>query len=291
MPLSKQPILFVINPKAGTSNTGNTFEKSLKKFFHSEKFDPILEFTQRKGHASELVKSYLADGVKEFVAVGGDGTINEVAIELVHQDANLSLVSKGSGNGLARHLGVFGTDEYCLKIISTGKLKRIDVGVINKLPFLCTAGVGFDAYIAKLFDEASGRGLRNYIKEGLKAYRSYKGLELSFCGKERTVFSLTFGNASQFGNNAFITPEAVIDDGLIDCCLVNPHPKISALGITRQMFTKSLQHSRYTECFRESSFEVKTKDKALIHVDGEPVQLETNDLKIDILERALSVRI
>jgi diacylglycerol kinase (ATP) len=255
------------------------------------KFNPIIKFTERPNHAKELVNDYLKKGFKEFVAVGGDGTINEIGSQLINKDAVLNIISKGSGNGLARHLGIFDSDEECIARINTGKTVKIDVGLINNIPFLCAAGLGFDAYGALKFSESKGRGLRNYIKVGLTSFFKYQSLDVQFKNASYKTFSLTFGNASQFGNDAFITPDADISDGLMDCCIVKKHSKWASIKVLIQLFTKKIRKSRYVEYYKETHFELVTNKPALIHFDGESKLLNTGNVKIEVMPNALNIRI
>jgi diacylglycerol kinase (ATP) len=289
--LSKQEILFVINPNAGRDRNKDYLLKQIETLLDKSKFNPIILFTERPCHAKEIVNEYLKKGIKEFVAVGGDGTINEIGSQLLYKDVVLNIISKGSGNGLARHLGIFQDEKLCIQRINTGTVKEIDAGLINKTPFLCVAGFGFDAFTARQFSLSTGRGLRNYIKVSLLAFFKYKSIELDFNGSSYKVFSLTFGNASQFGNNAYIAPEADISDGLLDCCIAKEHPKRNSLKLLYQLFTKQIKKSKFVEYYQGQSFELTTHELQWIHFDGEPKLLDSRNVKIEVLAKALKIRI
>ena len=289
--LSKQDILFVINPNAGRDRKKNHLLEQIETLLDKDKFNPIIVFTERPGHAKEMVNEYLKKGIKEFVAVGGDGTINEIGSQLLYKDAVLNIISKGSGNGLARHLDVFQDDKTCIKRINTGTIKEIDSGLINEAPFLCVAGFGFDAFTARQFSLSKGRGLRNYIKVSLRAFFNYKPIELEFNGCKHKVFSLSFGNASQFGNNAYVAPEADISDGMLDCCQVKEHAKIKSIKLLYQLFTKKIAKSKFVEYNKVKSFDLLTKEPLWIHLDGDPKLLDSRNVKIEVLEKALKIRI
>ncbi|WP_157687297.1 diacylglycerol/lipid kinase family protein [Jiulongibacter sediminis] len=287
--LAKQPILFVINPNAGTDRRKEGFKDLIHKYLDTNSFDPHIVFTERAKHATELTKTYYQQGIREFVAIGGDGTINEIGKELVNTEANLSLISKGSGNGLARHLNLYENEIEGIKKIPARKPHKIDVGLLNKTIFLCTAGVGFDALCAHRFSEIpGGRGLKAYVRTAFGSYRSFKSIKL-LNGQE--VFSLTFGNAAQFGNNAFVTPLAEIDDGLLDCSLVKPHPWYAVAKLGQQLFTKKIDQSVYVEYQRAKSFEFDFEEPQLIHIDGEALQQKEKHIEVNIIEKALSIRI
>lgn len=289
--LSKQDILFVINPNSGTDRKKSTLEKSISSHLAAEKYNAIMEYTERPLHAQEIVQSYIKKGIKEIVAVGGDGTINEIASQLIGTDVVLNIISKGSGNGLARHLGIFDKEKSCIDRINTGSITEIDTGLINNIPFLCTTGIGFDAYGAEKFGKIKGRGFKNYIKVGLSSYFNYKPLEVEIDGFSHSVFSITFGNASQYGNDAFITPSASITDGLLDCCIVKKHPKSAVFGLTQKLFNRKIETSKYVEYRRAKSFLLKVQEPALIHYDGEPMQLEDTEIKVEIRPKSLKIKI
>ncbi|WP_162628163.1 diacylglycerol/lipid kinase family protein [Arcticibacterium luteifluviistationis] len=289
--MPKQDILFVINPNSGTDRKKNTLEKSISTHLAAEKFTPIIEYTKRPLHAKEIVQYYVEKGIKEIVAVGGDGTINEIASQLIGTDVILNLISKGSGNGLARHLGIFENEKACIERINKGEVTEIDTGLINNIPFLCTAGLGFDAYGAEKFGQMEGRGLKNYIRAGLSSYFQYKPLIIELEGVSHKVFSVTFGNASQFGNDAFITPSASITDGLLDCCIVKEHPKSAVFGLTQKLFNRKIETSKYVEYHRAKSFLLKAEEPVLIHYDGEPMQLESTEIKVEIRPKSLKIKI
>ncbi|WP_341227316.1 diacylglycerol kinase family protein [uncultured Arcticibacterium sp.] len=289
--MSKQDILFVINPNSGTDRKKSSLENSIKSHLSAEKSNAIIVYTKRPLHAQEIVQSYLKKGIKEVVAVGGDGTINEVASQLIGTDVVLNLISKGSGNGLARHLGVFENEKSCVERINQGKVIDIDTGLINGIPFLCTAGLGFDAYGAEKFGKMEGRGFKNYVRASLSSYFQYKPLQIQLDGTSHKVFSITFGNASQYGNNAFITPTASVTDGLLDCCIIKEHPKTAGLGLTQKLFSGKIETSKYVEYYRRKSFVIKLQEPALIHYDGEPMQLESKEIKVEIKPKSLKIKI
>lgn len=289
MPLAKQPILFLINPNAGTDRRKEGFHQLIKKHLNTNDFEPLILFTERAHHASELTRDYYRQGFREFVAIGGDGTINEIGKELVNTDANLSIVSKGSGNGLARHLNLYESESESIQKISLRKPTKIDVGVLNGQIFLCTAGVGFDAFCAHRFSEIpGGRGLKAYARTAFSSYHAYKPVKLQ---NGREVFSLTFGNAAQFGNNAFVTPLAEINDGLLDCSIVKPHPWYAIAKLGLQLFTRKIDRSMYVEYQRGKTFQFNFDEPQLIHIDGEALEKKERQIEVSIIEKALSIRI
>ncbi|MGN1257195.1 MAG: diacylglycerol/lipid kinase family protein, partial [Bacteroidaceae bacterium] len=144
----------------------------IPKYLSPERFDVCVSYTQHSGHAAELARKAVHDGIDIVAAVGGDGTVNEVARSLVHSHTALGIIPCGSGNGLARHLYIPMNPEGAMQVLADCQIKNLDYGVINDTPFFCTCGVGFDAFVSSKFAQSGRRGLLTYIentlREGLK---------------------------------------------------------------------------------------------------------------------------
>ena len=168
---SIQHITFIINPISGTQSK-HEIPDLIDRMMDKERFECKVCITEYAGHAAELAKACAAQGDDIVVAVGGDGTVNEVARSLVHTKTALGIIPCGSGNGLARHLCIPMDIRKALDIINQAQIVDFDYGVINDLPFFCTCGMGFDAFISLKFAEAGKRGpityVENVLKEGLK---------------------------------------------------------------------------------------------------------------------------
>ena len=168
---NKKRIIFIINPISGTQKKDD-FPELIDQMLDHSKFDIELRFTEYRGHAAEIARQSAADGIDVVVAVGGDGTVNEVARSLVHTNTALGIIPCGSGNGLARHLCIPIDVRGSLQLINNCAIESFDYGVINGQPFFCTCGMGFDAFISLKFAEAGKRGpityIENVLKEGLK---------------------------------------------------------------------------------------------------------------------------
>ena len=288
--LSKQEIVFIINPIAGKGK--NNIEKNINDTFALTNFIPIFVKTERKHHAKEIVNRYLSKGINHFVAVGGDGTVNEVASQLILTDAKLSIIPIGSGNGLARTLGIPLDINGALNRIKDNKYKIIDSGKINGLSFFCTAGVGFDAKCAEKFDKnPNGRGLWNYIKIILTNYFKFIVQIGKLNEQETEYFSITFANASQFGNDAFIAPDAIIDDQHLDCTIILKHPKYFGFILGFLLITKKIRNSKYVDYYRAKHFNFRAKENLLIHIDGESLELLTDTIEAVCVPNSLIVTI
>lgn len=287
-----QKILFIINPASGTGSKEKLKEEIIKHVDHSI-YEPEIYFTVRMGDATIHVKEKINEGVKRFVAVGGDGTVNEVAKALIKTDCILGIVPVGSGNGLARHLGLPMNVKESVRVINKGILKKMDFGKLNGIPFFCTCGVGFDAHVGHLFAETHSRGFFSYIKSTAKEFFRYKPRKYKLFTKDgrnfsRRAFLVTFANASQYGNNAFIAPNADISDGYLDVCIMRPFPFFKALPLSLRLFNKTIHRSELLETFRTKEVTLKRKKRGEVHFDGEPCVMGKK-LKVKIVPGGLNV--
>ncbi len=290
--MTKQKILFIINPISGKGNRKNDFEGKIYKNINKKKFEPILKYSKYQGHGSKLVKEHLLKGIVNYVAVGGDGTVNEIASALIDTKAQLTILPRGSGNGLARHLQISNSVKKCVKKINRGKSIEIDTAELNGIRFFCTAGIGFDAYCAQKFAEGKhSRGLLNYIKIALKSYFSYKTQFGEFDGIWKPYFNITFGNSNQFGNNAYICPDANISDGLLDCTIIKPHNRFKSLFVAYRLFNKTLLKSNLVESYQQKEYHFASTNNVLIQFDGESRQLNTNKIHVKLNPKSLKVTI
>jgi diacylglycerol kinase (ATP) len=289
--VNKQAIWFIVNPISGSKNKHKDIVQLIDSQLDKQIYLPEIHYTKYAGHATEIATDAVKKNIPIVVAIGGDGTVNEVGKALINTKTALAIIPTGSGNGLARELEIPIKPEKAIESLNTPITKQIDVCFVNELPFFCTAGIGFDAHCADVFSKKIGRGLLNYVKVGLTEFWKYKPLECVFGGNEYKVFSITFGNACQFGNNAYITPTAIIDDGLIDCTIISPPSAIQALGMIAKLFNGNIHSSELSENYRGTKFILKTKQDILIHYDGEPLQLKSNELIVSILEKSLRVMI
>ena len=204
-------VTFIVNPLSGTHKKGE-IPDIISQALDKTKFDYKVLFTEYAGHAAELTRNAVKGHTDIVVAVGGDGTVNEVARSLVHTSTALGIIPCGSGNGLARHLCIPMDIRKAIAIINQCKIDLLDYGVINDLPFFCTCGMGFDAFISLKFAGAGKRGpityVENVLKEGLKYQPETYIVQDETGTKQYKAFLIACANASQYGNNAFIAPQA-----------------------------------------------------------------------------------
>jgi YegS/Rv2252/BmrU family lipid kinase len=281
--------LIIHNPHAGSGK--NVFnEDHLKK-----KLNSSLEYkfmsTTAPHHATQIVESE-KQNYDSFIAVGGDGTVNEVGKALVNSDKSLGIIPTGSGNGLALELGIEKSLPKALDLLIRGNEKKIDTLQLNDDICLNVAGVGFDAEVAHHFDKYKSRGFLTYVFSTLRTIFHYRPitLKLKLNGeqKEYIIFSVSFANSRQFGNNAYIAPLAQLDDGLMDIAMIRPFPLYQIPFMALRLFTKSLPKSRYYTYIRAKKVELLEEKTMNWHIDGEPVRIK-GPVTVQVKARSLRV--
>ena len=288
----KEKILFLINPISGTKHKEN-LPGIINKQTDTARFEIEIIITRYKGEATEIVSEKLKENYRYFVAVGGDGTVNEIAKALINTPAILGILPVGSGNGLARHLQIPLKPKEAIKIINKQKFQAIDCGLINNTPFFCTCGVGFDALIGEKFAQCKGRGLTNYVKTTIFEYFNYKPETYQITiDHERKMnvpaFLITFANGSQYGNNAYIAPNADICDGQLDMCILSPFKFYKAPGIGIRLFAKNIDRSSLMHIVKASNILLERANEGVIHFDGEPCRMGKK-LEISLINKGLNV--
>ena len=287
----KTNIVFIINPISGTHDK-KELPSLIDDLIDKERFDSRVVFTEYAGHAAELARQCVTEQADVVVAVGGDGTVNEVARSLVHSKTALGIIPCGSGNGLARHLCLPLNMKKALEVINTCKVEAFDYGIINELPFFCTCGMGFDAFISLKFAEAGKRGpityVENVLKEGLK-YKPETYMVEDETGTQRhKAFLIACANASQYGNNAYIAPGATMKDGLMDVVILEPFTVLDAPQISIDLFSKTLNKNSKFKTFRAKRIHIHRNEPGAIHYDGDPIMTGTD---IDVAIEPLGINI
>ena len=278
---------YIINPHSG-SNNKTTFLK-IVTLLKSDPHHVIWETTQPH-EAVEFVKKAILQGATKIIAVGGDGTINEVASVLVGKSIPLGIIPVGSGNGLARHLNIPLNFRKAFQKVLVGASIKIDVGYINNKPFFCTAGIGFDAAVAHRFANGKGRGLINYMKATIRTLFKYTPVKVSINQAPfEKVFSLSIANANQFGNNAFISPYSNIQDGQLELVKVEILNKLQVGILAIRLFKKNIHHSNNVKLESCKEACIHYLKNAPIHIDGENLFTENELLNITISPLSLSV--
>ncbi|RZK23222.1 MAG: YegS/Rv2252/BmrU family lipid kinase [Flavobacterium sp.] len=287
----KSNILFIINPISGGKNKSK-LPLLIGKLLDPLKFVPSFSFTEYAGHAAELAEEAANNNFDIMVAVGGDGTINEVAAKVQQFKKVLGIIPFGSGNGLARFLKIPLSPAKAVAVINTLNVIDIDTGLFNGKGFFNMAGMGFDAYISAVFAEDKSRGLTGYLKLGLKEVLKYKAqtYDLVIDGKDYTfkAFLISIANSSQYGNNAHISPSASVTDGLLDICIVKEFSMIKLPVLAYEMLTATVHHSKFVEIIKGKDVLIKRPEEGAIHIDGEPLFMG-KDLSISIVPLSLRV--
>ncbi|GAB3894043.1 diacylglycerol/lipid kinase family protein [Spirosoma agri] len=284
-------VLAIINPLSGTTTADQKalLSDAFLRKAESLGYAPDVVITTHPGHATELADAAVRRGVSRVLAIGGDGTINETAQALRRSSTALGIVPIGSGNGLARHLGVPLNPLKAVERALTGRPVIIDSAEINGHPFFCTAGLGFEAYVAHAFAQQPVRGLPTYVRTAFRAFWAYKPVRFLIDDKQKELFSLTFANAGQFGNNAWMAPKANIADGKLEQCEIRPFPAQAAGMLTWRLFNKSLDQSAYWRGQSVTKAIVQAEGPLLIHADGEPLTLSEGRAEVRILPGSLLV--
>ncbi len=284
-------IAFIINPIAGRRKNSN-LEDIVRKHIDKKVWEPDFYYTECRGHATDLVQSCYAGGIQTVVAAGGDGTVNEVASSAFKYGLEFGIIPCGSGNGLARSLNIPINLVGAINCINKGNSIYIDVGKINNKNFFCTCGIGFDARIGHKFAEHSKRGLSSYIKIILKEYFRYKPKKFKLRINEekykKKAFLVTVANAGQWGNNAYIAPKALMNDGLFDVCIFKPFPWYTTPVLGLRLFSRSMDKSRYVETIQARKVVFRKKKEYKMHIDGEPVLMK-GPVRIENINKGLKI--
>ena len=259
---------FIVNPRSGRATRALATVRAF-----AQTHGAALALTERPRHASELAARALTDGCELIVAVGGDGTLNEVASVLTATGATFGLVPCGSGNGLGRHLGIHGSIARALTILHTGRARLIDTGLADGHPFFTAAGIGFEAEISARFNRLTNRGFQRYLTTGASLLREWVPLDCTVAHaglRERVrAFTLAVANGSQYGNNAHIAPGALLDDGLLDLAAVPPVTPLNAVPLLTRLFSGTLADASDVMLRRGARFVVERATAGLLHTDGE----------------------
>ena len=282
--MPKQRILFIINPISGHKGK-KSFPDSVARCLDSGEFHYETVFTSHAGHASSLAAE--AVGHYDIVAaVGGDGTINEVARSLIGKEVVLAIIPLGSGNGLARCLHIPLNPNRALRLLREGEVQTIDSATVNGTPFVSVAGIGLDAQTAFDFSNDPRRGIIPYTKYALANYHNFKEetYSITFDGQETfrcNPLLITFANSNQFGYHAIIAPKSSLQDGLIDACILNRPPVLQAPTAVLDMMCGRLDHSRHFTEIQARHILVERASNGVVNIDGEPMMLPaTLDIRV-----------
>lgn len=290
--MSKLNILFIINPISGGKDKLK-IPALIDAHLDRSKFNANFAFTEYVGHASEIAEEAAGKNFDVIVAVGGDGTINEIAGKVMQQHKILGILPFGSGNGLARFLKIPMNTVKAIRVINNCKVSVIDSATFNDKYFFNMAGMGFDAHISSVFAGNKGRGLSGYVKLGLREVLSYKpqNYRIAIDGREylRKAFVISVANSSQYGNNAHIAPTASVTDGLLDVCIIKEFPMYKLPVLAYQMLSSKTDSSSLVEIIKGKNIRITRVKEDAIHIDGEPffmgteIAVSVNPLSLNII--------
>lgn len=284
-------LLFIVNPIAGTRSKKKILQL-IDVISTDGIHDVVICQTTAKGDATRLARESDADVV---VAVGGDGTVHEVAQGILGSRKSLGIIPCGSGDGLALHLGISRNPKAALQVILNGRSELIDYGVINgQQPFFCTTGVGLDADVAWEFAYSSKRGLLSYISLAWRIWRHSKpqNYVVEIDDKKMSIKAvlITVGNANQWGNQARITSLASVQDGLLDVCAVSPFKTIEIPILAAELLNGHAHKSRRVHMSRGKVITIHRQQEGPAHFDGDPYMMGT-DIHITSVHAALNAMI
>lgn len=288
-------IAFIINPISGGKDiqaAKRKLPKQIMQSLDSKQWLPNIAFTEYAGHATEMARQYARMGFDAVVAVGGDGTVNEVARGLRDTPTAMGIIPMGSGNGFARHLEIPMKPQRAIELINHSEAINVDYGLANGKLFVSTCGTGFDALIADHFAGNGTRGFSTYIQQVLQAVFSYEPQTYHLVGDgldvTHTAFLITFANANQWGNNAQIAPKASVQDGQMDIMLMSRHAILGSASLALRLFTGSIDGSHFMDTLRAKEVTLERESVAPFHLDGDPVEME-KDVRIKIVADGLRV--
>ena len=289
----KEKILFIVNPISGHHDKSK-FPSIVDALIDKDKFEYTIKLTERGGHAAELTKQAIEDQYDIIVAVGGDGTINEVATNMIGASQTFAIVPYGSGNGLARHLHLpLKPKKIITEVINKGVKAKIDTATMNGVPYISIAGVGFDAIIADFFAKDPNRGFKTYVKLVTEKYFKFKPekYHLTLDDKEEIdcePLFISFANSNQFGFNAAVSPHASLNDGLLDVCIFKKPSFIQVPWVAERLLTQKIDHTHFVDIHKASKIKVIREKKDIANIDGEAVMME-KDITVEILPLSLNI--
>lgn len=283
---------FIFNPRSGHNARNPRLFDHTREFIRRHGLDASVVSTTHPHHATELARQAVDEGCAVVVAIGGDGTMNEVGAALINTPATLGLIPCGSGNGLGRHLGIPGPGKGAFRTLLHGTPRLIDTGTVNSRPFCNAMGLGFDAEISDRFTRVSRRGLTAYVRTGFSAWLRYRPVAVRIRGEGRTIetpaFMVAVANSDQYGNDCYIAPGARVDDGLLDLTVLRPVAWWQALPLAVKFFRGRIDGDRHIIRLRDRAFTIERDAPGLVHADGEPF---VTDARVSVAVRPRSLRV
>ena len=284
-------IVFIVNPYSGT-RLQTRIRSSIEKYLNHRKFEYSIWYTEYANHATELARKAVEEGYEIVVAVGGDGSVNEVAAGLLHSDVAMGIIPAGSGNGLAMHLGYGRKIEEAIKKLNSAEAYRMDCGLLNDRPFVNVAGIGFDGLVSNLMQGQTRRGFLPYFLKSLRAGLEYtaKPCELEIDGQiiREKCFIVSVANGPMYGYNVSIAPDARMDDGLFTVVVLKQAPRWQYFAAMRSALTGKIFREQFVSHFSTKELVIRSEGENFIHFDGEGSRY-TGDLRFKMDPGSLMV--
>ena len=280
--------LFVVNERSGRRRDRDLTTLVLGNWDGHFEFQTCGEKRDLEG----MVDRAEAEGFDVVYAVGGDGTVHELAKRLIGRKVALAILPTGSGNGFARHIGLSADPANALKSCRGGRIVTIDTAEVNGHPFLGVMGIGFDAIVADRFASSSVRGLETYVKEGLIAFAHFQAEEYEVVANGKTMrqkaFVIAVANSGQYGNNARVAPLASLRDGLLDVVIVNDTSLVGAAMLLARLFTGTFHRSDSVTMLKTAEVTIRRPAAGIAQLDGEPVTLP-EELHVRVRPQSLNL--
>ncbi|MBN2010511.1 diacylglycerol kinase family lipid kinase [candidate division KSB1 bacterium] len=286
-------IQVIYNANAGLIHPIQLVRRLINFHFPKNLCHVDLRLTKRRGHASDLAKFAVQTKCDIIIAIGGDGTINEIASELVNTRVWFGIIPMGSGNGFARSMGIPLNLFRAFSNITRGEVKQVDVALANDRYFFTTSGFGLDAMIGKRFDEGKIRGAAPYYVAGMREIMHFQPsqYEIRFGDKvlKRKAILVAVANMKQYGINAIIAPHAKPDDGELDLCIVSGDKLLPAMIHLPKLFTGQIDKAPHVELYRHAEFKIIREKAEVYHLDGEVIHQKEKEINVSVLPKALNL--
>ena len=287
---AKRKVLFIVNKRSGLGFQASLEDHMLNVCDKNEAIGSIA-YTQGVGHATVLAKEASLNNFDYVIAVGGDGTINEVGQGLIHSNTAMGILPRGSGNGLARHLGIPLNLSQAIDQLFLNKILRMDTMSVNERLSINVSGIGFDGHIANLFANTKVRGLVGYVTLSVMEYIRFQRFEAEIFIGDKSIkqkaFIIAVANSSQYGNDIRIAPFASVSDGLLNISIMKKAP-LYRVDFAYAFLTGKMKKSDMVETLETDKLVINTSVSVPYHVDGESCGSH-NRFNIQVKPASLSV--
>lgn len=285
---------FIVNPISGALRNPDKIIDLIQLLLKDSELECEIKKTAHTGDATKLAQEAVNQQMDMVVAVGGDGTINEVGRGLVNSDVILGVIPAGSGNGFARNFNIPLNIRKSIELLKSPELKKIDIGKINDHYFFNVAGIGLDAEISAHFEQFGFRGPLPYFMIGFREFFRYRpeSIVLNLNGEELyfNPIVLSIANAPQYGNGAIIAPQAKPDDGELDFCVMSSISILKAIFNVQKLFNGTIDQLEEMQIFKSAAAEIIRQKKGYIHTDGN-FHMEEACLKIEVIHKQLNLAV